>query len=154
MGPRETLRKVVAEALIESELPRTLVARDSGLGRASLEAWISGLRNPSPESLAQVADALEARGERLLKLAGRVRGAITDPGAEGAPASEGEESGFTGRYVRRGGRGRYVAGPAEGVDVVTLDADVAAVFPDSASVNRALRALAKIIKEQGGGPAT
>jgi hypothetical protein len=52
-------------------------------------------------------------------------------------------------YDFRGGvRGKYAARYAEGTNVVLLDADVAAVFPDSASVNKALRALAEIIREQ------
>jgi hypothetical protein len=38
----------------------------------------------------------------------------------------------------------YAARFASGVTVVTLDADVAERFPDAASVNEALRALAKI----------
>jgi hypothetical protein len=33
--------------------------------------------------------------------------------------------------------------------VVILDPDVAEVFPDAASVNEALRALAKIVRNQG-----
>jgi hypothetical protein len=40
--------------------------------------------------------------------------------------------------------GRY----AEGTNLVRLDADVARVFSDSDSVNRALRALVKIIEER------
>lgn len=73
MDRPEKLRKVATEAILESELPRTLLAKDAGLGRATLEAWISGLRNPSPESLAQIADGMEQRGDRLIKLATRVR---------------------------------------------------------------------------------
>ena len=80
MSRPEKLRKVVSEALLESELPRTLVAKDAGLGRATLEAWISGLRNPSPESLAQVADGLEQRANRLQRLAARIRKALTESG--------------------------------------------------------------------------
>ena len=38
----------------------------------------------------------------------------------------------------------YAARFAGGVTVVTLDPDVAKTFPDAASVNEALRALAKI----------
>ena len=38
----------------------------------------------------------------------------------------------------------YAASFAAGVTVVMLDADVAEKFPDAASVNEALRALAKI----------
>ena len=47
-----------------------------------------------------------------------------------------------------GVRGKYADAYAEGTDVVLLDSDVAKVFPDSESVNRALRALMKIIQER------
>lgn len=46
-------------------------------------------------------------------------------------------------YDFRGGvRGKYAKRYAEGTNVVVLDPDVAAAFPDSASVNRALRKIA------------
>lgn len=52
-------------------------------------------------------------------------------------------------YDLRGGvRGKYAAQYAEGTNVVVLDPDVAAVFPDAKSVNEALRALAAIAKRQ------
>jgi hypothetical protein len=52
-------------------------------------------------------------------------------------------------YDFRGGvRGKYAARYAAGTNVVLLDPDVAEVFHDAASVNRALRALAGIIREQ------
>lgn len=76
----EELRKIVVEALRESELPRTLLARDAQLGRATLESWVAGLRNPSEESVAQVASALEGRGERLQRLAGRLRSVLAENG--------------------------------------------------------------------------
>jgi hypothetical protein len=44
----------------------------------------------------------------------------------------------------QGIRGKYVQRFAEGSDVVVLSSDVAEVFPDSDSVNDALRALIKI----------
>ena len=47
-----------------------------------------------------------------------------------------------------GVRGKYADAYAEGTNVVLLDSDVAKVFPDSESVNRALRALVKIIQER------
>jgi len=40
---------------------------------------------------------------------------------------------------RAGERGKYARRYAEGTNVVVLDPDVAAVFPDAAAVNRALR---------------
>jgi hypothetical protein len=52
-------------------------------------------------------------------------------------------------YCLEGGvRGKYAARYAAGTNLVRLDADVAAVFPDSDSVNRALRAIAGIIQER------
>lgn len=45
-------------------------------------------------------------------------------------------------------RGKYADRYAEGTNLVLLDPDVAEVFTDAASVNRALRALAQIIKDQ------
>lgn len=52
-------------------------------------------------------------------------------------------------YSLKGGvRGKYADRYTRDATVVLLDPDVAAVFPDAESVNRALRALAQIIKEQ------
>ena len=48
-----------------------------------------------------------------------------------------EEYDFSG-----GVRGKYAARYAEGSNVIVLDPDVAKVFPDAPSVNRALRRLA------------
>ncbi len=69
----EKLRKATADALLDSGLPRTLLAKDAGLGRATLEAWISGIRNPSEESIAQIASGMEQRAERLERIAARLR---------------------------------------------------------------------------------
>jgi hypothetical protein len=52
-------------------------------------------------------------------------------------------------YSLKGGiRGKYADRYSRDATVVLLDPDVAEVFPDAESVNRALRALAQIIKEQ------
>ncbi len=45
-----------------------------------------------------------------------------------------------------GERGRYAKRFAQGTNLVRLDEDVAEVFPDSESVNRALRALAEVVR--------
>jgi hypothetical protein len=42
-----------------------------------------------------------------------------------------------------GVRGKYAERYAQGTNLVALDPDVAAAFPDSASVNRALRGIVK-----------
>jgi hypothetical protein len=47
---------------------------------------------------------------------------------------------------RKGVRGKYAQRYAAGTNVVVLAPDVAAVFPDSESVNEALRALIKIAR--------
>jgi hypothetical protein len=49
----------------------------------------------------------------------------------------------------QGVRGKYAKRYAQGTNVVVLDPDVAAVFPDAASVNDALRALVKIAQRDG-----
>lgn len=52
-------------------------------------------------------------------------------------------------YDFRGGvRGKYAARYQEGSNVVVLDPDVAELFPNAESVNRALRALGDIIRSQ------
>lgn len=44
----------------------------------------------------------------------------------------------------KGVRGKYATRYASGTNVVVLDPDVAQLYPDSASVNRALRAIAEV----------
>ncbi len=54
-----------------------------------------------------------------------------------------DEYDFTG-----GVRGKHAARVAKGTNIVKLDPDVAKVFPNSASVNEALRLLAKLARQQ------
>ena len=52
-------------------------------------------------------------------------------------------------YDFRGGvRGKYAARYAQGTNLILLEPDVAESFPDSKSVNEALRALVAIAKRQ------
>ena len=53
-----------------------------------------------------------------------------------------------------GMRGKYADRYDEGTNIVLLSPDVAEVFPDSESVNEALRALAEIIRRQSTRAAT
>lgn len=46
-----------------------------------------------------------------------------------------------------GVRGKYVKNYQLGVKLIQLEPDVAEIFPDTKSVNEALRALSKIIKQ-------
>lgn len=60
-----------------------------------------------------------------------------------------DEQDMLGEYDFTGGvRGKYTKRYAEGTNVVVLDADVARIFPDSESVNDALRHLAAVIARQ------
>jgi hypothetical protein len=62
-----------------------------------------------------------------------------------------DEYDFTPEQLRAGVRGKYAERYARGVNIVRLDPDVAAVFPDSASVNKALRSLAEIVRDRESG---
>ena len=48
----------------------------------------------------------------------------------------------------RGVRGKHAARYAEGTNVVVIDPEVRDVFPNAETVNRALRALAPVLRQQ------
>ena len=48
----------------------------------------------------------------------------------------------------KGVRGKYAARYAHGTNLMLIAPDLLAVFPDSRSVNEALRALAKVIRSR------
>jgi len=55
----------------------------------------------------------------------------------------------------KGNRGKYAKAYASGTNIVVLDPDVAAVFPDSKAVNEALRVIVRVASkriEQGSKP--
>ena len=56
-----------------------------------------------------------------------------------------KENGIQAEYDFRGGvRGKYASRYAQGTNLVLLSPDVASFFPDSLSVNRALKSLIKL----------
>jgi transcriptional regulator with XRE-family HTH domain len=67
------LAAAVREVIEESGLPRTLIAEDAHLSRATLSTWLAGTRTPQPESVTQLADGLEKRAKQLQSLATRLR---------------------------------------------------------------------------------
>lgn len=74
----------------------------------------------------------------------RVRGATMKRAANSQPEPEMlEEYDFSG-----GVRGKYAQRYAEGSNIVVLSPDVAEAFPDSESVNRALRLLIDIARRR------
>jgi transcriptional regulator with XRE-family HTH domain len=75
----DKLAAAVREAIEESGLPRTLIAEDAHLSRATLITWLAGTRTPQPETVAQLADGLERRANRLHALVSRLRTALEHP---------------------------------------------------------------------------
>ena len=49
------------------------LAKEAGVSRGTLYLWMNGKRNPTPENLAALADALERRGGELKELAEQLR---------------------------------------------------------------------------------
>ena len=65
-----------------------------------------------------------------------------------ATGNEVEEPEMLAEYDFSGGeRGRYAAHYAQGTNLVALSPDVAEIFPDSESVNEALRSLVKVARQ-------
>jgi transcriptional regulator with XRE-family HTH domain len=69
----EKIADVVREVIEESGLPRTLIAEDAHLSRATIITWLAGTRTPQPESVAQLADGLEKRAKLIQTLVARLR---------------------------------------------------------------------------------
>lgn len=76
MAQPEKIAQVVREVIEESGLPRTLMAEDANLSRATLITWLSGTRMPQPETAAQLADGLERRAQQLQTLVGKLRSVL------------------------------------------------------------------------------
>jgi transcriptional regulator with XRE-family HTH domain len=53
-------------------LTRIGAARVMGVSYAALHAWVNGLRSPSPQSLEQAADGLQAYAEQVERMGERV----------------------------------------------------------------------------------
>jgi transcriptional regulator with XRE-family HTH domain len=69
----EKIGDVVREVIEESGLPRTLIAEDAQLSRATIITWLAGTRTPQPESVAQLADGLERRAKLIQAQVARLR---------------------------------------------------------------------------------
>lgn len=78
MAEPEKIATVVREVIEESGLPRTLVAQDAHLSRATLITWLAGTRTPQPESVMQLADGLERRANQLQALVSRLRRTLAE----------------------------------------------------------------------------
>lgn len=79
MAEPEKIADVVRDVIEESGLPRTLIAQDAHLSRATIITWLAGTRVPQPESVAQLADGLERRANQVLLLVSRLRESLRNP---------------------------------------------------------------------------
>lgn len=72
----------------------------------------------------------------------------SDHSGAGAPERDPDEilPEYDPALIRAGERGRYAARYAQGTNLMPLDPDVAAAFPDAAEVNAVLRPVAEIIR--------
>jgi hypothetical protein len=75
----EKIAEVVREVIEESGLPRTLIAEDAHLSRATLITWLAGTRTPQPETVAQLAAGLEKRASQLQLLVRKLRAVLEQP---------------------------------------------------------------------------
>ena len=69
---------ILSDALDAATGNLEAIAEDAGISYDTLWAWKNGRRNPSPENLAKLADALERRGGELTELAKKLRDAGTE----------------------------------------------------------------------------
>ena len=74
----EPVRVVIERALDIATGNIKEIADAAGISYATLWAWKVGRRNPTPENLAALADALERRGGELQVLAQELREASND----------------------------------------------------------------------------
>ena len=74
----EKLRQMIELALDGATTSLEDIAAATGVTYNTLYAWKTGRRNPSPENLARLADALERRGGDLQALADDLRKAAKE----------------------------------------------------------------------------
>lgn len=80
MTPKKEVQAVIAQALRVTMGNLKELADEVGVSYASIRSWADGRRNPSPENLAALADALERRGGELQELAKQLRDATESEG--------------------------------------------------------------------------
>lgn len=69
----ERIQAMVRRIIEQATLDVNGLADEAGISRASLYAWADGRRNPTPENLARLADALDRRSGELAALADELR---------------------------------------------------------------------------------
>lgn len=78
MTPQEGVLQLVEEAIHAAAGSVNQLSSDAGISAHSIWGWLARRRNPSPESVLKLADALEARSEKLADLAKQLRAVAYD----------------------------------------------------------------------------
>ncbi len=78
MTPQEGVLQLVEEAINAAAGSANQLAADAGISSASIWHWLAKRRNPSTKSVLKLADALEARSEKLADLAKQLRAVAED----------------------------------------------------------------------------
>lgn len=65
---------LIRRALREGPFDMKDLATEAGISYDALYSWAKGRRNPTPESIAQLAAGLRARAAKLVKLAEELEG--------------------------------------------------------------------------------
>ena len=78
MAGTEDVAGMIAQALRVTLGNLQELADEVGVSYASVRAWADGRRNPSPENLRRLADALDRRGGELRDVARKLRAAADE----------------------------------------------------------------------------
>jgi len=73
------MRIMITRALDGATASLEEIAEAAGITYDTLYAWKTGRRNPTPENLLRLADAIEGRGGELQELAKELREAAAKP---------------------------------------------------------------------------
>lgn len=69
----QVLRALIQRVLDEAPFSMRQLAEEAGISYDAIRSWAADRRTPRPESLMQLAAALERRGSRLHEIADEVR---------------------------------------------------------------------------------
>lgn len=69
----ERVRRMIEKVLERATASLEEIAEEAGVTYNTLYGWKAGRRNPTPENLAKLADALERRSTELAELAEKLR---------------------------------------------------------------------------------
>lgn len=75
---QKSLRELIQRVLDEAPFSMRQIAEEAGISYDAIRSWATERRTPRRENVAQLANALDRRGERLKLLAAELRDAPGD----------------------------------------------------------------------------